>query len=718
MALRAHAGLIALATLCVVGGSFHTSGGAGATPLSGGSEDHTAWPAGILDSSRSPVDLSLLNAPDIPAGRRGFLRARADKLVFEDGTAARFWGVNLTAYSLFGTSKDDVKRQAHLLSRLGVNLVRIHHHDSEWVEPNIFGDRNTPNSQTLNPAMLERLDWWIKCLRDEGIYIWLDLHVGRVVRRADGIDGFDEISHGQPTAALYGYSYVNGSIRAAMKRFNEQYLNHQSRYTGLPYKDDPAIVSLLITNENDVTNHYGNALLPDKGVPRQTAIYLREAGEFADKYHLPKDQVWRAWEDGPSKLFLNDLEHRFDLDMIAQLRSLGVKAPIVTTSTWGSNPLVSLPALTAGNIIDVHSYGGAGELGKSPMYGANLVHWMAAAQVVDRPLTVSEWGVDDHGALALDRQDIPLYIAGSASMQGWSAVMLYAYSQQPLADNSGTPSIYEAHNDPALLASFPAAALLYRQAHVKEASTKYVFEPSKEMLFDRGISAATSVALRTASERGKLMIALPRVPALPWLEKSVVPPGAKIIHDPNQSQISTGASEVVSDTGELRRNWDEGIFTINTPRTQAAMGWIGGKTITLADIDIAVTTKNSVVAVQSLDGNPIGKSRKIMISIGARSVPKADNSLPFYSEPVEGRILVNAPAGLSLSAWDARSGKLRPVGAAYRDGRYGLALDPSLRSSWLLLDARAPTQSANPLHRVRRLNIISSVGYCVAPFYN
>jgi hypothetical protein len=650
-----------------------------------GLDDFTAWPTDILNSNSSPVDLSFLNAPEMPAGKRGFLKASGDRLEFEDGTAARFWGTNVTAYSLFATSKDNVKRQAHRLSELGFNLVRLHHHDSEWVDPNIFGGQKTLNTQTLDGAMLEKLDWWIKCLKDEGIYIWLDLHVGRRVKAADGIDGFEEISQGKPTANLSGYNYVNDSIREAMKRFNERYLNHQNRFTGLRYKDDAAIAAVLITNENDLTHHFGNSLLPDKGVPKQTAIYMREAASFAAKYALPKDRVWRAWEDGPSKLFLNDLEQRFDVDMITHLRALGVKSPIVTTSTWGLNPLSSLPALTAGDIIDVHSYGGVGELEKNPLVGADLVHWMAAAQVVGKPLTVTEWGVENHDALAPDREDMPLYVASSALLQGWSGVMFFAYSQEPLSDGGGTPSIYQAYDDPAMMASLPAAALLYRQGHVKEASTTYLFTPSKEMLFDQPISAANSVALRTASERGKLLIALPQVAELPWLQKSVIPAGARIIHDPHQSQIPAGSSEVVSDTGELKRNWDQGVFTVNTSRTQAVMGWIGANPIVLSDVEIAVTTKNAVVAIQSLDGNAINQSKSIMISIGGRSVPETAHSLPYYSEPVEGSIMISAPAGLNLGAWDARKSRLRPVSAPYKSGRYLLTLDRTLKTSWLLL---------------------------------
>lgn len=660
-----------------------------------GMEDPTTWAADILTPDASPVDLSFLNASNKPAGKRGFLKARGDELVFDDGTPARFWGTNLTSNALFLTPKDDVRRQARRISQLGFNLVRLHHHDSEWVSPNIFGDRSSPDTRQLSAESLEKLDWWIKCLEDEGIYVWLDLQVGRRAKRGDGIDNFEELRQGRPSAGLTGYNYVNASIRAAMKQFDQLYLDHQNRFTGLSYKDDPSIVTVLISNENDITHHFGNALLPDKGVPAHSAIYLHEAEAFAAKFSLPKDSIWRAWEDGPSKIFLNDLEERFDADMISYLRALGVRVPIVTTSTWGSNPLSSLPALTVGDSINVHSYGGVGELEKNPQFGANLVDWVAAARVVGKPLTVTEWGVDDHGELSPDRQDIPLYIAGSAAMQGWSAVMFYAYSQEALSSNGGTPSIYHAYNDPALMSSLPAAALLYRRGHVSEATTRYVFAPSKDLLFDHAISAATSVALRTAAERGKLAVAMPRVPELPWLSKSAIPAGAQVLSDPLKSSIPMNASEIVSDSGELTRNWDRGTFTIDTPRTQSAMGWIGGNPIRLANLEVQLSTRNGVVAVQSLDENPIRESRAIMISLGARSVPSTPRSLPFYSEPMRGRFSFSAPPGLALSVWDAHASKMRRIAPPpYVNGRYVLTVDKSLSSGWLIL---TPDASHRPL---------------------
>lgn len=651
-----------------------------------GLDDPTKWPTDILNWpiapwTISPVDLSFLNAAEKPAGKRGFVRRAGESLVFEDGTTARFWGTNLTADALFGTDRDSVKRAARRLSELGFNLVRIHHHDSHWVSPNIFGDTKRSDTKNLNPGMLDRLDWWIKCLKDEGIYVWLDLHVQRHFKAADGIDNFNEIAKGRPTVSLKGYNYVNNSIREAMQRFNEAYLDHHNPFTGLRYKDDPAIMALLLTNENDVTHHFGNALLPDRKIPKHNGIYMSLAATFAATHNLPKDRTWRSWEHGPSKLFLNDLENRFNTEMMRHLRTLGAKAPIVTTSSWGFNPLSSLPALTVGDSVDVHSYGGVGELKKNPVYAANMIHWIALAQVVDRPLSVSEWNVERFPVP--DRHAIPLYVAGSASLQGWDALMQYAYSQGALS-TPGAPSNWHAFNDPALIATLPAAALLYRRGDVREAETTYVFTPTRQQLYGELLSPVNAAGLRTAAERGKLMIALPQTPELPWLEPSQIPPGAQVITDPQAHLIDGEASEVVSDTGELRRNWAQGIYTIDTRRTQAAMGFIGGKRIDLADVDIEVTTRNGTVAVQSLDNNPINTSRALMISLGARAVPRAGNRVPFHSEPVTGRLTIRAAKGLKLYKRDSTMQE-REIPSIYTDGRYRIELASDLGTYWLFM---------------------------------
>ena len=644
-----------------------------------GLPDMATWPSDILDWRTSPVDLSFLNAAEKPAGKHGFLTVVQDKLIFEDGTEVRFWGTNLSGPALFQTSRKGVREQARRLSQLGFNLVRLHHHDSLWVAPNIFGARGVTDTRSLDQRLLDQLDWWIKCLRDEGIYLWLDLHVGRQLKRGDGITDFDEISRGRATTDLKGYNYVNASIREAMKRFNEAYVSHLNSHTGLRYKDDPAIAAMLLTNENDVTHHFGNALLPDKAVPRHSAIYMSEAAAFAKKHDLPRDATWRSWEHGPSKLFLNDLEFRFNREMIAHLRSLGVKVPIVTTSTWGRNTLASLPALTAGDIVDVHAYGGVNELEKSPLVGPNLMHWMASAQVAGKPLSVSEWNVERFPVP--DRHAIPLYIAAYGRLQSWNAVVQYAYAQRA-PDSPTTASNWHAFNDPALLGTLPAAALLYRRGDVQSARLTYLLALSKEQFFGQPISPDHSAALRTIAEQHRLLIALPQVTELSWLAPAKHPQGVTI-SDPHRPLVDPEAHAASSDTGELRRNWQEGFFTIDTPRTQAAMGWIGGRQIRLSSIEVSSSLPNATVAVQSLDHKPISESRKILISLGARSLPTSTGELPFRSEPVAGRLVIRAQKGLRL--FKNTSTREEPISVTFASGEYRILLDKDIGTYWLVL---------------------------------
>jgi hypothetical protein len=232
------------------------------------------------------------------------------------------------------------------------------------------------------------------------------------------------------------------------------------------------------------------------------------------------------------------------------------------------------------------------------------------------------------------------------------------------------------------MATLPAAALLYRRQDVQEARTVYVFTPTEAQLFNNEITSGSSVALRTAAEKGKLLIAMPKTKELPWLEQSQVPAGAKVITDLNQSFIDANAQSATSDTGELKRDWEAGIFTIDTPRSQAAMGNLGGKTIKLKDVDIAVSTVNATVAVQSLGEKNIGDADSILISLGAQSNP---SGTAFYSEPVIGQLTIRAKKGLKLYPQKGPGPNQPAVEVPYVNGHYQIALNRNLGTYWLVL---------------------------------
>ena len=104
-----------------------------------------------------------------------------------------------------------------------------------------------------------------------------------------------------------------------MKEFQHQYLNHENRYTNRRYKDDPGVIAVLITNENDLTYHGGNGMLPDKNVPYHNKLWttglsaVRAQVQPAAGPRLPDLVAW------PDKLYLAQAEHEFNQMMIGDL---------------------------------------------------------------------------------------------------------------------------------------------------------------------------------------------------------------------------------------------------------------------------------------------------------------------------------------------------------------------------------------------------------------
>ncbi len=604
-----------------------------------GAED---WPLGSL-SLRTPVpDLSGLN--HVPAGALGRVEARGDELYFADGTPARFWGANLQAYALFHTSPRFIKAHAQRIARLGFNLVRIHHHDSHWVQPNIFG-QDPKGTRALDRDAMRRLDQWIAALKAEGVYIWLDIHVGRRLLPQDGVAGFDEIVSEEGHADLRGFNYISEDIERLMLEFQDAYLSHRNGLTKLTYAEDPAIIAVMLTNENDLTHHFGNALLLDKNVPFHNDIYMSLSQDFAQSNGLDPEATWRSWEFGPSKIFLNDLERRFNETMIRAVQEVGFGGLISTTSLWGGMTIAGLPSLTLGSIIDAHVYGAEGDTGFDPREQASFFDWIAIAQVANMPLSVSEWNLANFPTE--DRFVAPLRLAARSAHQGWDALMIYGYSQQPL-DDPLRPSNWSMAEDPALIAVMPAAALLFRQGHLRQANQTYAICLNEDEFFDQPISPETSLGIRTITEQSRLVTCMPETPALPWLQPTALKDEQVQRLELDRSYLPQGADEVVADTGEFRRNFAKAQFVIDTNKTQSVAGRFDGEPVETSGVVFDIQSDMAAVAVQSMDDQPISAAQRILISVTGRAVPAGSDATSYRLEPVAGTLRIAAQPGLKL----------------------------------------------------------------------
>lgn len=661
--------------------------------------------AETLPWDRWPIDVSWLNEGERPAGRHGKLTVRDGKLVFEDGTVARFWGTNVVGRALFRASRDAVVRQSKRIAALGYNLVRIHHHDSDWVRPNVF--QPGPSTERLAPASLEAIDWWIKCLKDQGVYVWLDLQVGRRFRPGDDVPGFDELAREGGDGR--GFDYVNPRLERLMAAFADDYLGHRNPFTGLAPKDDPAVAAILLTNEDDLTSHFGGRLVPAARNPVHQAMFEAQATAFARAVGLPLPESLRIWTPGPGKIVSNELEARLFRRGIEHLRALGVTVPVATTSYWGDEELSAVPSLTVGDLIDVHSYGEADTLSVNPRQAPNFIDWIGAARVAGKPLTISEWDVEFPKR---DRFTAPLYLASIADLQGWDAPMIYEYAGEAPGPPTTLP-VYSTGLDPALTSLMPAAAIMFRRRDVQQARRTYRFAPTRQALYDGHLGPASSRALRTLVEQSRLVIALPDLPELAW--DGGLPPASPqdvVVTDPNQDFAAAGQDTLRSDTGELERNWDIGVQTIDTPRSQAAAGRLGGRRVALRDLELRLRTAEATVAVTSLDGAPIASSAKLLLTVVARATASPGGKPPFLAEPVFGTVSLRssrpaltitplAPGGLPVDA--AAAGAPQQVAALGQTSpleragdAYAIALR-GLPTHWFLIEsAPSPRGTRRP----------------------
>ncbi|RME90943.1 MAG: hypothetical protein D6766_12540, partial [Verrucomicrobia bacterium] len=223
------------------------------------------------DASPSFTDFSAWNPR--PAGADGFVRVEDGHFATDSGRI-RFWGVNVCFGANFPEHADAEKVAAHL-AKLGVNLVRFHHHDTAPSPRGVLLPvRN--GRRELDPAQLDRQDYFLAQLHRHGIYANLNLHVGRTFTEAEGF-----ISQGLPRKVRYDkyLLYFEPRMRERFKEFCRSYLGHRNPYRDNRRRaDDPGIAMIEITNEN---------------------AFSRDGAEIAASlpamYRLEFQRQWNAW---------------------------------------------------------------------------------------------------------------------------------------------------------------------------------------------------------------------------------------------------------------------------------------------------------------------------------------------------------------------------------------------------------------------------------------
>ncbi|MCF6357269.1 MAG: carbohydrate binding domain-containing protein, partial [Draconibacterium sp.] len=287
--------------------------------------------------------------PKKAIGENDFISSDNSGNFILNGNPVRFFGGNLTTQGAFPT-KSDARKIAGRMRKMGINLIRFHHIDNPWSNGSLF--YGVTGTRKLNTTLLDRLDYLIYQLKENGIYVNMNLNVSRTFKKSDGVYAADSLRD-----YAKGITLFNRRMIELEKEYAEQLLGHVNPYTGIPLAQDPVLAMVEFVNENSLFRRwYGNDLKP-----------ISQGGSLPLQYSLELDSLWlnyllvkydstqniaQAWNSGKKDeeiIFSDDFESGLDTDKWQLEKHNGAQATYnLHTDTNSGNSSVLVKAIKHG----------------------------------------------------------------------------------------------------------------------------------------------------------------------------------------------------------------------------------------------------------------------------------------------------------------------------------------------------------------------------------
>ena len=240
---------------------------------------------------------SMAHLLDAPAGKHGFVRSENGRFV-NDAGPVRLNATNITGPANF-PSHETSDRLAARLARLGLNCVRLHFMDTmygSFMEKELKGIlADDPATQrNFDPGQVEKLDYMIAAFKKRGIYVNINLHVGRTWDERDGFPPKDQ----QPWADK-GLDNFEPRMIELQKEYARKLLMHVNPYTGLAYTDDPCVAMVEINNENALMRSYVSGAIDRLAEPFAAELRKQWNAWLRGKY-ASTDALFKAWQWTPT----------------------------------------------------------------------------------------------------------------------------------------------------------------------------------------------------------------------------------------------------------------------------------------------------------------------------------------------------------------------------------------------------------------------------------
>ena len=601
-----------------------------------------------------PVDISFVFEDEKPAGKHGFCRVDGENFRFEDGTLAKFWGVIFNGASCF-PSHDYAEGVAQRLSQAGCNFVRFHQIDADWATPNLFrftAGKPTRNTRSFDPRSMERMDYLIKCLKEQGIYIAVDMMTYRKFKPGDGVPFAEDMwdNHKQ-------YTIYDPWLIELQKEHCTNFWNHVNPYTGLAYKDDPVFAFCDITNENDMFIRFGFTKLRSQHIP----YYDDEFRTMLDAWVKQQGIDYDAFtcdlnsRDAVQVRFRMHKNREFARTMYDHIRSLGVKIPLCCTN-WESIA-AQVMSQDEMDFQDGHCYYYDWSWGeyekisqnKSLMDSSDFpMGNKISNRIHGQPYVMTEWDMPWPNSY---RCEAPLWFPAMGCLHNFSAMSIHTYgyhtrrdshsllgkeaSSNTLGITAFREGLFTCWNDPAKFGLFYHGALMMRRGDLQSANhvigAKFTDITKQE---DRLVN--------TAGDMHQVHVVLDSTDISDLTDIRMM----------NDAFVRENPTRLVSDTGQVTRDLQRRIGIVDAPRTKAVFGVIGNrspngappKRLELNGMVVESNTDLATIALSSLTNDPIEKSDSMLLSAIGRASNRGqrmdgEKLLDIGTGPIEAEII-------------------------------------------------------------------------------
>ncbi len=487
---------------------------------------------------------------DAPAGKHGFVSVKDGHMYFEDGTRTRFIGFSMATRSCT-PDHAAAERLAKRFASLGVNVIRLHAADAPVSqEPASWSsapgcallDYEHGSSRVFTKEGRDRFDYFFAKLKEQGIYLHIDLIVARQFLEADDI-GIE----GDAPACLKRFPMYNERLIELQKEYARELLTHTNPYTGLSIAEDPAVITVQLTNEESAINgtdgsdavayiepyrqevnrmfseflmkKYGSreglvqawtkdgaCCLGDDEDPEQGTVKVIHGA-----FYQPNNDAAGAWDAFESPARYGDFmefgakkNREFYGMMKEYVRSLGVRVPVATSNlTAGA---ADVYGHTDGDVMEQDCYfnhpifpvdyphymvsGPAEYVSTNPLtiqryigsMGTTLTSFGAVSATADRAFTAAEW--NEYGLHPFHSTAF-MHMVCYACLNDWDGLIVYNYHTSEKIDDQPADevlSVFDAYNDPALILQFGMMATVFLKGLIAPAKTKAEVAVTKEDL--------------------------------------------------------------------------------------------------------------------------------------------------------------------------------------------------------------------------------------------